>query len=139
MTYDFHGAWENKIGFCSPLFDRNNDRLSVSSAMTYWSTNQGFPKDKLVVGFAAYGRGWTVASSAAAPEVGTAANGPAMEQTYTREKGVASYYEICDMIENRMFTGQYDPLQRVPFVFKDNMWFGYDNVKSFNEKVRFYL
>jgi len=135
MTYDFHGAWESKTGFSSPLFDRNNDRLSLTSAMTYWSKEQAFPKDKLVVGFAAYGRGWTVPKSSTPPAIGSPTNGPSAQQTYTRENGVASYYEVCDMIENRQFQSQYDDVQRVPSVFKDNIWIGYDDVKSFNEKL----
>jgi len=135
MTYDFHGVWETKTGFCAPLFDRNNDRLSVSSAMTYWSTNQGFPKEKLVVGFAAYGRGWTGPSSTALTAIGSSAEGPSGPQTFTREKGVASYYEICSMIESGQYQAQYDSAQRAPFVYKDNVWIGYDDVRSFNEKL----
>jgi chitinase len=63
MTFDYHGQWENKTGFNSPLFDRDGDRLSINSTMMYLTENQEIPKDKLVIGFATYGRGWTLPST----------------------------------------------------------------------------
>jgi len=63
MTFDYHGPWENKTGFNSPLFDRDGERASVNSTMSYLSREQSIPKEKLVVGFAAYGRGWILQSN----------------------------------------------------------------------------
>ena len=60
MVYDFHGAWEKTIDFHSPLYSRDNQMgnqsfFNVDWAVNYWIKN-GFPREKLVLGLAAYGR-----------------------------------------------------------------------------------
>lgn len=51
------------------------------------------PKEKIVIGMASYGRGWTLAD----PNkngVGAKASGPAKVTKYVGESGVAAYYEV---------------------------------------------
>lgn len=60
-------------------------------AMTYWR-DQGAPAEKLRMGFATYGRTFSLTSTAS--DVGAPANGPASAGTYTREAGFWSYYEV---------------------------------------------
>lgn len=59
--------------------------------MKYWK-DQGAPAEKLMVGFATYGRTFRTAS--AAHGVGAPASGPASAGPYTREAGFWSYYEV---------------------------------------------
>lgn len=59
--------------------------------MKYWR-DQGAPVEKLIVGFATYGR--TFRTSAGANGVGASASGPASAGPYTREAGFWSYYEV---------------------------------------------
>lgn len=61
-------------------------------AANYWH-ELGFPKEKMVIGMAGHGRGFTLAN----PDVngvGAPASGPSEEADYTREAGVFSYYEV---------------------------------------------
>lgn len=112
MTYDMHGGWEGVTGLNSPLYDRNGDQLSMvdfghvlanvwpdfcqsfyfkqTSAVDYW-VSHGLPKEKVVVGFASYGRGWTLSTSQTA--IGSPGTQPPAGQ-YTREAGFFSYYEV---------------------------------------------
>lgn len=53
----------------------------------------GTPKEKLVIGMATYGRGFTLADSSNR-SLGANAVGPNTAGKYTREAGFLSYYEV---------------------------------------------
>ena len=59
--------------------------------MKYWR-DQGAPLEKLMLGFATYGR--TFRTSSALNSVGAPTSGPASAGPYTREGGFWSYYEV---------------------------------------------
>uniref|UniRef100_A0AC35GJY4 Chitinase n=1 Tax=Panagrolaimus sp. PS1159 TaxID=55785 RepID=A0AC35GJY4_9BILA len=130
MTYDFHGAWESKTGQNSPLYVPQGDtsKFSVSDAMNHWA-KKGMPKEKLIVGIALYGRGWALDDPS---NTGIGSPGKAAPQReFTREDGIASYYEICQLGGTR----KWDDVQKVPYMVKDNLWFGYDDSDSIKEKI----
>jgi len=133
MSYDFHGGWEQKTGFNSPLNDRNGDQLAIANAAKHWN-DIGVPKSKLLIGLATYGRGFQLAS-ASSSGVGAAASGAAPAQKYTKEAGYAAYYEVCDLIDNHGYKDNYDNQQQSAYAVGGNIWIGYDNVKSFNAKL----
>lgn len=60
-------------------------------AMKYWRDN-GTPVEKLMMGFAAYGRTFRLTSSNTG--IGAPASGAASAGPYTREAGFWSYYEV---------------------------------------------
>lgn len=62
--------------------------------MKYWR-DKGAPLDKLIVGFATYGR--TFRTVSALNGVGAPASGPASAGSYTREAGFWSYYEVNEV------------------------------------------
>lgn len=59
--------------------------------MKYWRDN-GTPVEKLMMGFATYGRTFRLSSSNTG--VGAPASGAASAGPYTREAGFWSYYEV---------------------------------------------
>ena len=61
--------------------------------MKYWR-DQGAPLEKLLMGFATYGR--TFRTSSATNGVGAAASGAASAGPYTREAGFWSSYEVSE-------------------------------------------
>jgi chitinase len=132
-AFDYHGGWENQTGFNTPMFDRNGDGISINSTFNHLIENQGVSKNKLVMGFANYGRGWILQSTSEPNSIPAPANGPSPPQMFTLADGFAAYFEICGLIENGNFTEGFDEIQRVPFTFKDGVWIGYDNPKSFGE------
>jgi chitinase len=133
MAFDYHGSWENKTGFNAPLFDRQGDGVSINSTMHYLVHDQSIPKEKLVVGFPAYGRGWRLSDSSSPNSIPSPAVGPSPAQPFTLAEGVAAYFEICSLIEKENFVVQFDPVQKVPFIFKDRVWISYDNKRSYEE------
>ncbi|MGH0166126.1 UNVERIFIED_CONTAM: hypothetical protein FKN15_050166 [Acipenser sinensis] len=135
MTYDFHGAWETFTGHNSPLYRGSTDQgqlinFNTDYAMKYWH-DQGAPLEKLMMGFATYGRTFRLSSGQSG--VGAPANGAAMAGQYTREAGFWSYYEICTFLQGTSI--QWITDQKVPYATKANEWVGFDTVESYETKV----
>ena len=97
MTYDMHGAWEATMNHHAPLHAGESTApfdypLSVEWAVDYWIAG-GCPASKLVLGLAAYGRGYRAAHPTQLA-FGDAAAGPSPAAAYTREAGMLAYYEV---------------------------------------------
>ncbi|KAL7407297.1 hypothetical protein ABVT39_006399 [Epinephelus coioides] len=137
MTYDFHGAWERATGHNSPLYRGSQDKgdliyFNTDFAMKYWR-DKGTPVEKLMMGFATYGRTFRLASSNTG--VGAPASGPASAGPFTREAGFWSYYEVCTFLKGAT-VGWIDD-QKVPYASKNNEWVGFDNKESYEIKVQY--
>ncbi|OWF47140.1 Acidic mammalian chitinase [Mizuhopecten yessoensis] len=137
MTYDLHGSWEQVTGHNSPLFPRNSEtgiqrQLNMKWASDYW-VGLGAPKDKLNIGLASYGRGFTL-KDAANHSMGAPVSGASPAGTYTGEAGYLSYYEICKMMESGGTTYR-DSEQLVPYYVDGMTWVGYDDEQSISIKV----
>ncbi|NXU56941.1 CHIA chitinase, partial [Turnix velox] len=130
MTYDFHSAADGRTGENSPLYSSN--QLSVEYAMNYWKNN-GAPAEKLLVGFPTYGRTFNL-QNPSNTAVGAPTSGPGPAGTYTQEAGLLAYYEICTFLDSGA-TLAWDSPEAVPYAYKGSEWIGYDNIKSFTEKV----
>jgi chitinase len=135
MAFDYHGSWENKTGFNTPMFDRDGDGISINSTFAHLIEKQEIPKDKLVMGLATYGRGWTLPSTSLPNSIPSPAEGPSPAQPFTLAEGTAAYFEICKLIEKDNFTESFDDVQKCPFIFKDGVWIGYDNQRSYEEEL----
>ncbi|XP_049438191.1 acidic mammalian chitinase-like [Epinephelus fuscoguttatus] len=137
MTYDFHGAWDPFTGHNSPLYRSSFDQgeliyFNMDFAIKYWR-DQGAPLEKLMLGFATYGRTFRTTSSAngiGAPATGAASAGP-----FTREAGFWSYYEICTFLQGGSV--HWIDEQMVPYAIRGNEWVGFDNKQSFEIKVQY--
>ncbi|XP_032898834.1 acidic mammalian chitinase-like [Amblyraja radiata] len=136
MTYDFYGPWSHVTGENSPLYPLPNDKdytniyFNVEYAMNYWK-GKGAPLEKLNVGFPTYGHTFRLTSSSTA--VGAPAGGAGPAGKYTRTAGFLAYYEICGFLNGA--TSEWNAPQDTPYAFKTGIWIGYDNVKSFGDKV----
>jgi chitinase len=134
-AFDYHGGWENRTGFNTPMVDRDGDGISINSTFSYLLDRQHVPKNKLVVGFASYGRGWTLPSMTMPNSIPSPAAGPSPAQLFTLAEGFAAYFEICMLIEHRNYNEQFDDVQECPYIFKDGVWISYDNPKSYGKEL----
>uniref|UniRef100_A0A2K5REW8 Chitotriosidase-1 n=1 Tax=Cebus imitator TaxID=2715852 RepID=A0A2K5REW8_CEBIM len=137
MAYDFHGSWEKVTGHNSPLYKRQGESgaaasLNVDAAVQLW-LQKGTPASKLILGMPTYGRSFTLASSSdtrvGAPATGSGAPGP-----FTKEGGMLAYYEVCSW---KGATKQRIQDQKVPYIFRDKQWVGFDDAESFKAKVSY--
>nr|UBY12663.1 chitinase [Eisenia andrei] len=138
MSYDFNGAWDSVTGLNAPLYSargvsQQQAQRTVEWAATYW-VSLGTPKEKLVIGMATYGRGFTLADSSNR-SLGANAVGPNTAGKYTREAGFLSYYEICPLIADGSATRVWSEEQLVPYLYKGDQWIGYDDKTSLAMKV----
>ncbi|XP_003792386.1 chitotriosidase-1 [Otolemur garnettii] len=137
MAYDLHGSWEQVTGHNSPLYKRQGEsgaaaKLNVDAAVQYW-LKRGTPADKLILGMPTYGRSFTLASSSDT-RVGAPATGPGTPGPFTKEGGFLAYYEVCSW---KGATERRIQDQKVPYVFQNNQWVGFDDVDSFKAKAAY--
>ena len=136
MTYDFHGAWDQKTGHNSPLYQRPDEtgeqvKLNVDFAIKYW-IQKGAAKEKIILGMGTYGRTFTLANS---QQNGYNApiNGPGSAGPYTREASTLGYNEFCEQqMTSDKWTIVQDVQTKVPYAYKANQWIGYDDIASVN-------
>ncbi|KAB7499949.1 putative chitinase 3, partial [Armadillidium nasatum] len=138
MTYDFHGHWEDVIGHNAPLFPLEiassyAKKLTVDYSVKSW-IKEGAPSQKLMLGMPTYGRSFMLKNETEF-DVGSPAIGGGREGRYTQEAGFLSYYEVCDFLFEDNTTLVWDNEQYVPFAYKGDQWVGFDDERSYGEKV----
>jgi chitinase len=119
MTYDMHGAWENRTDHQSALYGSLGDPLTVDAAVKAYLAG-GAPKNKLVVGIPFYGRSWK--------SVGSTANGlrqpanGAPNGTW-EPGGMLDYWDIDQRLTSQPATWKryWDPVARVPWLYAPTM------------------
>ncbi|XP_071107290.1 chitinase-3-like protein 1 [Haliotis cracherodii] len=137
MAYDFHGSWESTTGIHSALY------RDVDDSITGW-LNAKAPREKLVLGMAAYGRTFRLASRDPNPTnfgLGQRSAGPGMAGPNTRSNGSLAYFEICELLVKGNWSGTYSAIHDSPmaygYVGNDINWVGYDNILSVREKAKY--
>ncbi|XP_051858239.1 chitinase-like protein Idgf2 [Drosophila albomicans] len=134
----YHNATQNRL----PHF-------TVDFQVQYWK-QQGFPSNKLNLGFGIYGNTWrlTYQSGESGVPIVYHAKGPAPGGPYARKDGVASYPEICTLLHNALLykdsTTKEDQEAYGNYVhyspFEPNtegVWVSYDNIYALVSKARY--
>ncbi|MGE4169665.1 MAG: glycosyl hydrolase family 18 protein [Candidatus Margulisiibacteriota bacterium] len=140
MTYDYHGGFDAKTGATAPLYKDSdpNGQFSFADTVSHYRNVLGVPADKLVLGFGAYGRGW---SGVASPTFNISSSGSSPAGPFTQSAGYLAYYEIEDYIKNHGYVRYFDDATGTPFIYNstDRVLVSYDDQESFNKKVDFLL
>ncbi|XP_078098083.1 chitotriosidase-1-like [Mustelus asterias] len=136
VSYGFHGAWDRFTGHISPLYRGTADKgayanSNMNFAAKYW-IRHGLPANKMIIGFPTFGR--TFKLKTPNESVGAETNGPGPPGNFTKEAGFLSYYEVCDFLKDAK--SRYIKDQMVSYAVKKDVWLGYDNMKSYETKVR---
>ncbi|KAK2874272.1 hypothetical protein Q8A67_021425 [Cirrhinus molitorella] len=135
-TFDFHTFKDGIARHHSPLYSASHGEEDINSntdfALQYW-ISQGAPAEKLLMGFAMYGRSFILTSSESG--VGAPASNLASPGPYTQEMGLWSYFEICLFLNGGEV--QWIEDQKVPFSYKGSDWVGFDNLRSFEIKIKY--
>lgn len=142
MTYDLHGQWESKTGASSGLYPPQNyepgsidEYYTGDYAIQYWISH-GMPRDKIVMGLAAYGRGWTLESSAPGQGLGAPAIRGCDPMKDTQQEGVLNYIEALTVL-NSGGVSAFDPTTTTMYVQKGDQWYSYEDPNSIVYKVNY--
>ncbi|GAB1597576.1 chitinase-like protein 3 [Argonauta hians] len=140
MTYNYHGQWEKVTGHHSGLWRHHKDsageksELNTNWSIKYW-LDVGIPKSKLIAGIATYGMSFTLANPSIHGLYAPAKGGGRMGR-YSSEKGILSYYEVCENIREQGWKSTWIDDQEVPYAYGGDQWVGYENTASVKIKAR---
>lgn len=123
MTYDFHGSWDATTGHHSNLSGRD---ISVTSSVNLLKNN-GVPANKLVVGGAFYGRGWTGVQNS-----NNGLDRPASGGFEVDYNTIASQY-----LNKNGYTRYWDSSAQAPYLFNGNTYISYDDAQSLGLKAQY--
>lgn len=142
MTYDLHGQWEMKTGAASGLYPPTNyesgsvdEYYTGDYAIQYWISH-GMPREKIVMGLAAYGRGWTLESSTPGQTLGAPAIRGCDPMKDTQQEGVLNYIEALTVIHSGGVTA-FDAATTTMYVQKGDQWYSYEDPTSIVYKVEY--
>ncbi|MEM6321795.1 MAG: glycoside hydrolase family 18 protein [Bacteroidota bacterium] len=134
MTYDFHGAGEDKTGHHANLFvseyDDNSVALCAATAVQQHLA-AGIPADKLVLGVPFYGRWWHGVESV---------NNGCYQSRTIKGGGAYTYQFIADSLLNQNgFQYHWDESAKAPYLWRpsDGQFVTYENPTSLKIKVDF--
>lgn len=136
MTYDYFGSWSDRTGYHSNLYEHSsNEGLNGDSAVKYMTKTLGINPKKVVLGMAAYGRGFTHV------------NANDKSTTYVDKKfsGVGGESEgepgmwLYNQLPIKGAKESYDPYYGAAYCFDDKTktFVGYDNVESVKVKSQY--
>jgi GH18 family chitinase len=144
MTYDYHGAFETSgpTNFQAPLFDSPaspayGKQFTINDSVNKW-INSGFPANKLNLGVAFYGRGWT-----GVPDKGThglyqAVTGPTAAFQYSQQPGVVDYKELeaAGALANHLY---FDPTSDSSWVYDGTNFWSIETPFSLKYKYKYLM
>ena len=135
MSYDYNGAWSNKTGHNSPLFDSdpNVSGHNIDAAVTNL-ISRGVAADKIVPGAAFYGRSWAGVSDQSSLPYATGQG--AGKGTW--EPGVLDYKDIAEnYIGVNGFETYYDQSAKASYLYNGDTFISYDSPRDVSRKAQY--
>jgi chitinase len=127
MTYDFHGGWERSTGLHTNLYAAADDPAGISAdngVKRY--VKAGVPPDKLILGTAFYGYGWS--------GVKNINNG--RYQPVNGECKSYSYQDLAGNYINRNgFLRYWDEQAKAPYLWNGDTFITYEDEESLNYRT----
>lgn len=142
MSYDFKGAWSNtELGYQTTLYapSWNPKEHYTTDYAVRALLKQNVENNKIVVGVAMYGRGWTGVSDYTNDNVFTGkAQGPIAG---TWEDGVVDFRQISIANESKLMESYYDSVAKAEYAFNKSTGdlVTYDSPQSVLDKAKYVL
>jgi len=140
MSYDYHAFSEGLpfTGANAPLYSYPNESgyfstLNTNWSSTYWAS-KGMPKEKINVGIPTYGHSFKLIN---ANNAGW--NAPAQGFGDIGDGGFVMYGDVCKFLSDPKTKVIYDIYYRVPYAYNKLEWISFDNIDSYDEKIRYIL
>lgn len=133
--HDFTG--HNTPLYRHPLDEKYEPYFNANDTVNYW-LEAGLPKEKLIMGMALYGRGFTLQRAENHGLYDTATGG-IPQGPYTRQAGIWGYNEICEkfMTEMNQWKIVMDEHIKAPYAYNGRNWIGYEDVESIYYKAEY--
>nr|XP_027194623.1 uncharacterized protein LOC113789270 [Dermatophagoides pteronyssinus] len=145
MTYDYYGSWENHVHHFSPLyaqnssFDERNVKFNINSTVNYWIKEKQAPRNQTMIGFAFYGRSFTLANHSNG-KIGSLSNGPGLAGPITNRPGLLSFNELCELyLGNPNVRLSEDEYRITANLQLHDQWVGFDDELSLYLKTKYAL
>ncbi|MCL2363112.1 MAG: glycoside hydrolase family 18 protein [Defluviitaleaceae bacterium] len=136
MTYDWRQGTSKKTGHHTNLFNNKEDKSIASAKFAIdMYVEHGVPIEKLVIGGAFYGRGWTGVE--AGPN-GTGINAAASGIAYNAGGGYKKLVDPAFLTENN-FTRHWDDDAKAPYLYNGDVWISYDDADSVAHKMKYVM
>uniref|UniRef100_A0A3B4B2D9 GH18 domain-containing protein n=1 Tax=Periophthalmus magnuspinnatus TaxID=409849 RepID=A0A3B4B2D9_9GOBI len=134
-TFDLGGG--TVTAHHSPLFGSNKANIVMTISLFIYFTDRKkiIPAQKLLLGFPAYARSYTLSTQVSSP--GAPVSGLAYPGPFTQEMGFWSHYETCAFLHGA--SANWIDKQYVPYAVKNNQWVGFDNQQSYGAKVTYLM
>jgi chitinase len=126
MTYDLRG-FEKVTGHHTGLYPQEGDEADISASTAMQAFHQaGFPKEKLMIGAAFYGRAWRSVKSGKNNGLGQKA-GTSGNKSY-------GFDAIQTMISDGSYTRYWDDKAMAPYLFNGITFISYEDEESVTAK-----
>ncbi|WP_051311467.1 glycosyl hydrolase family 18 protein, partial [Zooshikella ganghwensis] len=146
MTYDFYGAWDSTLGHHSGLYAAPHEKVPEFNAHDAVQnlTQAGLPGNKLVLGAAMYGRGWTGIKGGQDNNPWEGTNGKPIKGSW--QPGVIDYKHIVSKYLGGTngqgtsgFKYFYDDTAQAPYLWNASKGelITYDNPRSVKAKAQY--
>ena len=134
MAYDYHGSWEASTGHNAPLYAE--DGLCISETISAY-LHAGARPDKLNLGLAFYGRGWTGVQDQNPGAPGTAPSGTGYGLG-TWESAVFDYWDLeQNYVGKNGYVRYFDEKAMVPYLYNGTVFISYDDPESVRAKLAY--
>ncbi len=135
MSYDMRNGNSEMTGHHTNLFNNSGDKRPGSAKYAIdLFVEHGVPIEKLVIGAAFYGRGWTGVQGG-----GTGLNAPSAGKEF--RGGGLSYALLSDQAlqKEHGYTRYWDDEAKAPYLFNGETFISYDDTESVAEKIKYVI
>ncbi|KAL9599868.1 MAG: hypothetical protein Q9219_003562 [cf. Caloplaca sp. 3 TL-2023] len=136
MSYDLHGMWDQHNRFTGPYLQGHTNVTEIEQGLDLLWRN-GINPNKVVMGFAFYGRSFTM-SSPSCSKPGCTFSTSGQPGSCTNTGGILSYSEVSSRNNSLDVSTFYDVKSTVKYnTFNGNQWISYDDQQSFHDKKKY--
>lgn len=136
MSYDLHGTWDILNKWAGPYLNAHTNLTEIGDALDLLWRND-IPSDKVSMGLAFYGRGFTANSPTCLTPGCTYGSGSASRQC-SHEVGILLNSEIVDIIAETGATPTlYSDAAVKVLTYDNNQWIAYEDEDTLALKVNF--
>jgi chitinase len=134
-TFDFHGAWNDKVGVNSPLFDQSPEKFESAGMSVHGCTERwvqgGADKSKINIGVPFYGRTYLGADRLYGP------HGGADTGHWKEHGGAPQYHEILDNLLEMISLRDDVTKTQYAYFAEDRGLVSFDDNQSICDKVEY--